>query len=49
MDEKFERERLRIIEAQKEAMGKQDKLAQQNLDTLDVAQITPLDPDIISR
>ena len=49
MDEKFEKERQRIIGVQKEALANQSHLAQQNLDTLDITQITPLDPDIISR
>lgn len=49
MDEKFEKERQRIITQQLEALAKQPELSQQKLDGLDVAQITPLDPDIISR
>ena len=49
MDEKFEKERQRIIEEQKLALAKQPHLAQQNIETLDITKITPLEPEIISR
>jgi ABC-type transport system involved in cytochrome bd biosynthesis fused ATPase/permease subunit len=49
MDTKFEKERQRIIEENKKALASQPDLAQQDLDSLNVAEITPLHPEIISR
>ena len=49
MDAKFEAERKKLIEAQKEELKKQSGLAQQDLENLDVEAITPLTPEIISR
>lgn len=49
MADKFEAQRQKIIAEQKAEMGKQAHLTQQNLDTLNVKEITPLTPEIISR
>ena len=47
--EKFEKEKKRIIAAQKEALAAQSGLAMQDLENLKIEEITPLDPEIISR
>ena len=49
MEKKFEEDRKKIIDDQTKALAEQNHLAQQTLDGLDVAAITPLTPEIISR
>ena len=49
MESKYEEQTKKIIANQTEALAKQDHLSQQKLDGLDLDQVTPLTPDIISR